>query len=108
MPPTPSHPRGESCLLCPFQSLTRSHYAPLRTSPRLFLTKVHADFECDVHFPDLAPYGLGLNSSNKSLDTLTANYQLEEDRGTDVDVDQTFSENGTSYTFHVYKFVLNP
>lgn len=71
---------------------------------RLFLTKVHADFDCNVHFPDLAPFGLRLNSADTSLKGLKTDLRLVEVEDTDVQVDQVFSENGTKFTFHVFQF----
>ena len=53
---------------------------------RLFLTKVYADFDCDVHFPDLAPYGLPLNSADKSLEGIETNLRLVEVEDQDVQV----------------------
>ena len=53
---------------------------------RLFLTKVYADFDCDVHFPDLAPYGLPLNSADTSLEGIETNLKLVEVEDQDVQV----------------------
>ena len=53
---------------------------------RLFLTKVYADFDCDVHFPDLAPYGLPLNSADTSLQGLKTDLLLVKVEDTDVEV----------------------
>jgi len=71
---------------------------------RLFLTKVHCDFDCDVHFPDLAPFGLPLNSADKSLEGLKTDFLLVKVEDTDVQADQVFSENGIKFTFHVFQF----
>jgi len=68
------------------------------------LTKVYADFDCDVHFPDLAPYGLPLNSADTSLEGIETNLKLVEVEDPDVQVDQVFSENGINFTFHVFQF----
>ena len=53
---------------------------------RLFLTKVYADFDCDVHFPDLAPYGLPPNSADTSLEGIETNLKLVEVEDQDVQV----------------------
>ena len=50
------------------------------------MTKVYADFDCDVHFPDLAPYGLPLNSADTSLEGIETNLKLVEVEDPDVQV----------------------
>ena len=72
---------------------------------RIFLTEIHADFECDVHFPDLAPFGLDLNSKNKDLDGVEVDCRLVEDSDESVETDKRFSEGGLEFTFRVFKFV---
>ena len=71
---------------------------------RLYLSRIHANFPCDLHFPDLAPFGLQLNSQNQSLGELETDCQLVEDEDKDVETGRRFSEGGTDFTFHVYKF----
>ena len=85
---------------------------------------MHCDFDCDVHFPDLAPFGLPLNSADKSLEGLKTDFLLVKVEDTDVQVlsyfkflfrrsahystpqaDQVFSENGIKFTFHVFQLV---
>jgi len=80
-----------------------AHTCTLQGS-RLFLTKVHADFDCDVHFPDLAPFGLPLNSADKSLEGLKTDFLLVKVEDADVQTDQVFSEDGIKFTFHVLQF----
>ena len=50
------------------------------------MTKVYADFDCDVHFPDLAPNGLPLNSADTSLEGIETNLKLVEVEDPDVQV----------------------
>ena len=47
---------------------------------------MHCDFDCDVHFPDLAPFGLPLNSADKSLEGLKTDFLLVKVEDTDVQV----------------------
>ena len=47
---------------------------------------MHCDFDCDVHFPDLAPFGLLLNSTDKSLEGLKTDFLLVKVEDTDVQV----------------------
>ena len=47
---------------------------------------MHADFSCDVHFPDLAPFGLQLNSADTSLQGLKTDLLLVKVEDTDVEV----------------------
>ena len=47
---------------------------------------MYADFDCDVHFPDLAPYGLPLNSADTSLEGIETNLKLIEVEDQDVQV----------------------
>ena len=55
-------------------------------SCRLYLTKVHADFNCDVHFPDLAPFGFPINSANTNLEGLQTDLKLVPVEDDDVQV----------------------
>jgi hypothetical protein len=73
---------------------------------RLFLTRVHAHFPCDVHFPDLAPLGLPLHSPDRRLEGLIApGLRLVETTDRDVQTGRRFQEGGIEFTFHVYTFV---
>ena len=47
---------------------------------------MYADFDCDVHFPDLAPYGLPPNSADTSLEGIETNLKLVEVEDQDVQV----------------------
>ena len=103
-------------MLCLFQ------FRLLSLTRRLFLTKVHADFDCNVHFPELAPFGLQLNSADTSLRGLKTDLRLVKVEDSDVQVlsqietlqnkcaqfnlqaDQVFSENGIKFAFHVFQF----
>ena len=61
-------------------------YNCLPPSCRLYLTKVHADFNCDVHFPDLAPFGFPINSANTNLEGLQTDLKLVPVEDDDVQV----------------------
>ena len=71
---------------------------------RLFLTRIDRSYECDMFFPDLARFGLHINSENKCLQQKQSTFRLAGEEDKDVDDTTEVKENEVTWTYRVYRF----